>query len=339
VRVPAISVVLPVFNSVRTLWRAVESIRGQTFRDWELILVNDGSTDGTDTLINSLSSADARIRGIHQTRTGIVAALNRGLDQVRAPLIARMDADDESAPERLEAQLSFLWERADVGLVSSLVQFGGDETLASGYALHVAWMNSLVEPETIALNRFIESPIAHPSVMFRRELVDKHGGYLQGSFPEDYELWLRWMGSGVRMAKVRRHLLTWHDLPGRLSRQDSRYSAEAFYRCKAVYLFRWLQARLADGRPVLVWGAGRRTRRRVEYLIEQGLRVAGYVDIDPRKIGREISGRPVLSPESVPAPWDCFVVGYVGKRGARALARAHLGSRGYVEGEDFIMAA
>lgn len=251
-----------------------------------------------------------------------------------------MDADDVAHPERLAAQVALLEQQPDLGLVGSLVAFGGHPAQAAGYALHVDWLNSLVDPDTLALNRFVESPLAHPSVLFRATLPRQHGGYRAGPFPEDYELWLRWLEAGVRMAKVPRVLLTWHDPPGRLSRTDPRYDPEAFYACKAGYLARWLQQHVPPHRPLVVWGAGRLTRRRAELLTDHGCRIAGYLDIDPRKIGAHRLARPVWTPESLRGPLrDAFVLGYVGKRGARDLARLHLQGCGFVEGRDFLMAA
>ena len=292
-RAPATrSVLLPAFNAGATLSRAVESLRQQTCPAWELILVDDGSSDDTAALGQFWAAHDARIRYLARPHQGIVAALNAGLNAARAPIIARMDADDEAHPQRLAAQLALLDQREDIGVVGSLVWFGGDSRQAAGYALHVDWINSLVTPEEISLNRFIESPFAHPSVMFRRRLVDEHGSYREGDFPEDYELWLRWLSAGVRMSKVPQVLLTWNDRPDRLSRNHTRYDSAAFYRCKAVYLARWLRANLAPGRRLLIWGAGRVTRRRAEHLQAHGIQIAAYIDIDPRKIGRCFAGRP-----------------------------------------------
>ena len=111
----------------------------------------------------------------------------------------------------------------------------------------MAWTNGLLTHEEIALARFVESPLAHPSVMFRRSLVERWGGYAEGAFPEDYELWLRWLDAGVRMEKLADPLLIWNDSPTRLSRRDPRYAAEAFYRVKARYLARWLAPQHAQG--------------------------------------------------------------------------------------------
>lgn len=336
---PLVSVVMPVFDPGPALATAVASIYAQSFTGWELVVVDDGSGPATKAQLQALAKAEPRLRLLSRPHEGIVAALNAGLAAARGRFIARMDADDVAHPERLAAQVAFLEAHPDVGVAGSLVAFGGDPRAAAGYALHVDWLNELLTPEQIALNRFVESPFAHPSVMFRRELVDRFGGYRAGDFPEDYELWLRWLEAGVKMAKVNRVLLTWNDPPGRLSRHDPRYATEAFYRCKAPYLARWLAQHVDPGRPVWVWGAGRPTRKRAEWLVAQGVRIDAYLDIDPRKIGRRLAGRPVLSPDQLPEPSAVFVLGYVASRGARQLIRTRLCSRGFVEGRHFLMAA
>ncbi|MBK9137297.1 MAG: glycosyltransferase [Verrucomicrobia bacterium] len=330
---------MPVRNAVATVGVAVQSIVEQAFTDWELVAVDDGSTDGTDQRLRQLGAGEPRIRVVYRPARGIVAALNEGMALARGRLIARMDADDESHPERLAQQVAALERDPGSGVVGTRVAFGGDPLAQAGYALHVAWLNALVTRREISLNRFVESPFAHPSVMFRRELVERHGGYRDGPFPEDYELWLRWLEAGVEMAKVPATLLTWNDPPGRLSRTDPRYDAEAFHTCKAPYLARWLARHVSARRQILVWGAGRPTRRRAEWLVRHGVEIHGYVDVDPQKIGRQFAGRPVVGPDAVPSPDAVFILGYVAKRGARELIRDCLGRRGYEEGRDFLLAA
>jgi len=330
---------MPARNAADTVARAVRSVLAQTFPDFELLVVDDGSTDETADAALAAAAGDARLRILDRGRCGLVAALNAGIDAARGRLIARLDADDEMLPRRLEAQVALLDERPDVGVASGLVEFGGDPRRALGYALHVEWLNSLVEPDDIALNRFIESPVAHPSVMFRRELIERHGGYLDNDEPEDYELWLRLMDAGVRFAKVREVLLRWNDRPERLSRTSPRYAADAFYRCKCRYLARWLRAHVGEGRGIWLWGAGRATRRRFDGLVRAGVPLAGFVDIDPRKIGQRIGGLPVRAPSGLPPPRDAFVIGGVGARGARELIRARLDAQGFVLGQDFVLAA
>ncbi|HET7535966.1 MAG TPA: glycosyltransferase [Candidatus Didemnitutus sp.] len=352
---PAVSVVMPVHNAAATVARAVASIEAQTLTDWELLAVDDGSSDASREILLELADNDPRVRVLTIARSGIVAALNAGLAGAESPLIARMDADDESHPERLAEQAALLAAKRELGLVGCLVEFGGDRRVSAGYALHVDWLNSLVTPDAIALNRFVESPFAHPSVMFRRELVEEWGDYRDGDFPEDYEMWLRWLEAGVVMGKVPRPLLTWHDAPARLSRTDRRYDPEAFFRIKAEYVARWLKDRQVERdlrarskrvedaalhpRPIWIWGAGRPTRKRAAYLEAHGVAISSYIDIDAKKTGRKVGGVPVLAPKELPPAGEVFVLGYVSSRGARELIRADLKKRGYVEGQDFLMCA
>ncbi len=336
---PAVSILLPVHNAGRTLSRAIDSLRAQTFTDWELLAVDDGSTDATPGILAAAACDDPRVRVLRIEKSGIVAALNSGLAAAGAPLVARMDADDEARPTRLARQVALLAARPEIGVCATQVEFGGDPVAHRGYALHVEWTNSLTTPEEIALNRFIESPVAHPSVMFRRELVVAHGGYREHNWPEDYELWLRWLEAGVRFAKVPEPLVVWNDPPERLSRTDPRYSNDAFYACKCHYLVRWLLREIDPARPIYLRGAGRPTRQRFAHLVAHGVVPAGYVDVDPRKIGGRIGGLPVLAPDSLPPPDRCFVLGAVGSRGAREFIRAQLRTQGRVEGRDFLMVA
>lgn len=338
-RVPAISIVLPVRNAAATLPRALGSVRSQCWPDWELIAVDDGSADATPDLLRAAAGEDARVRLLSPGRVGLVAALNLGLQAARGEFIARMDADDEMHPDRLAAQAERLRREPALGLVGCLVAFGGDREAQAGYAAHVDWMNALVSPEAIALNRFVESPLAHPSVMFRRELVARHGGYRAGDYPEDYELWLRWLDAGVRMAKVPEVLLMWHDDAARLSRTDPRYGPEAFFRLKAEWIARWLRREIDPARKIFVWGAGRPTRLRAAHLQTHGVTIAGYVDIDPRKIGQTVHGLPVIAPAALPERERAFVLSYVANRGARDWIRAELQRQGRAEGRDFLLCA
>jgi glycosyltransferase involved in cell wall biosynthesis len=334
---PAIAVVLPAWNAEATLGAALASLQAQTEPDFELLVVDDGSTDGTAALVAAAGSQDPRVRLLQRPHGGIVAALNAGLAATRAPLIARMDADDVAHPRRLAVQRAMLEADAGLGLVSCLVAHAGDAGDTRGYAVHVDWLNGLLTPEAIALARFVEAPLAHPSVMFRRELLDRHGGYIDGEFPEDYELWLRWLDAGVRMAKAPEVLLTWRDGPNRLSRTHPRYDVAAFYRLKAAWLARWL-VRHGHTR-VVVWGSGKTSRQRSAFLTAHGIVIAAYVDIDPRRAGGHSRGTPILAPEDLGAPGGAFVVSYVGKRGAGAYIQGWLTARGWCEGRDFLLAA
>ena len=148
-----------------------------------------------------------------------------------------------------------------------------------------------------------------------------------------------WLEAGVRFAKCPEELLVWNDPPQRLSRRDPRYAVEAFYRIKAGYLARWLRREVAPGRVLWLWGAGRVTRRRFDALEAEGLRFAGFIDVDPAKRGRHRDGRPVRLADELPDPATSFLLAGVAARGAREQILAHLVQRGWQEGRDFLLAA
>lgn len=209
---------------------------------FEVLAVNDGSTDHSPALLERFACREPRLRVLHRPHAGIAAALNAGLACARGSLVARMDADDTAHPERLALQAAHLAADAGPDLSASRVAFGGNADLAYGFAHFVYWQNSLLSAEDIARNRFRDTPVCHPSVMFRRELPEKLGAYAGGDFPEDWEIWLRWLDAGARLEKLPQRLLTWNDPPGRATRADARYRREACDRLRAL----WLAANLRE---------------------------------------------------------------------------------------------
>jgi glycosyltransferase involved in cell wall biosynthesis len=334
---PRASIILPVRNAASTLPATLDSLWSQSETSWELIAVDDGSTDATPALLYNAALIDPRIRVMSTGPLGLVHALQTACSLVRGPLIARMDADDTTHPERLSIQCHFLDSHPDIGLVSCQVKFGGDPDTAGGYLRHIQWINSLVSHELIYHQRFVESPFAHPSVVFRTSLLQSLGGYRNGLFPEDYELWLRWLNAGVIMSKVPESLLVWNDPPERLSRTDHRYAPDAFYRLKASYLA--LALRSHTGRPVWIWGSGRVTRHRAAFLFQHGIQPQAWIDIDTKKIGQHIDGLTVHAPEDIPESARPFILTYVASWGAREFALSWFQNRGWRAGEDYLLCA
>jgi hypothetical protein len=175
--------------------------------------------------------------------------------------------------------------------------------------------------------------------MFRRRLVDSLGGYRDGDFPEDYEMWLRWMDAGIRFAKLDRLILEWRDHRQRLSRNHPRYDRMAFHRIKAYYLSRWLQYYNPFHPDAVVWGSSRANRKRARLLSPYGIRIRAYVDVNPNKIGQEIHGIPVWSPDQLPAAGSCFIIPFVSNKKAKVEIGEALRKKGYREGIDYLFGA
>ena len=331
-----VSVVMPCFNAADTLPEALESLTGQTLVDFELIAVDDGSSDATASILKEWAVMDARIRPIFQPHSGIVVALNNGWHACQSPLIARMDADDLAHPERLERQVAFLDMNSEIGVVACRVEGYPQEEVRQGFMVYLDWQNSLLTDVDIRREMFVESPLAHPSVVIRQEWLSRVGGYQDHGWPEDYDLWLRLYLAGARFAKLPEYLLHWREHPQRMTRQDSRYSLENFLRLKAHYLAR---GPLNGKGAVLVWGAGMMGRRLSKHLLRQGVPLTAFVDIDPAKIGRTRWRLPIISPEELPAWWQAaeepVVLAAVGARGARQLIRQHLNQLRLREARDW----
>lgn len=183
---PTVSVVLSVYNGRPYLEEAVKSILDQTLSDFEFIIVNDGSTDGTREVLDRFADRDERIRCVHQENRGLIASLNRGLDMARGEYIARMDADDIAHPERLQAQVRFLEANPDVGVLGTQVERIDETGNPDG-----KW-EFPTDPDQVAWRLLFGTCLCHPSVMMRASLVQDLGGYVTwATHGEDYELWTR----------------------------------------------------------------------------------------------------------------------------------------------------
>ena len=333
---PLVSVLMPCFNAADTLPQALQSLANQTLSDYEIIAVDDGSQDETPRILADWATQDPRLTVLSRRRAGIVDALNAGLVACRASYVARMDADDHAYPERLEKQVEYLQAHPETAVLSCRVVGFPQDGVRQGFRIYIDWLNALLTDEDIRREIFVESPLPHPSVVYRRQAVVEVGGYQDHGWAEDYDLWLRLYLAGARFAKLPQVLLAWREHPTRLTRTDSRYSLENFLRAKAHYL---ALGPLVGRDAVIIWGAGMMGRRLSKHRTRQGAPLVAYIDIDPRKSGRTLRGLPIFAPEDLLASWRQYrtpvVLAAVGARGARALIRERLLTFGLQEGRDW----
>lgn len=201
---PAVSVVLPVYNGEAYIREAVESILAQTFGDFELIVINDGSKDRSGEILRELAARDPRVVLVERPNAGLVTTLNEGIARARGEFIARMDADDVARPERFALQHARLIAEPELGVLGSFIQ------IIDKVGSFIRLGDYPVCPAETA--QFLEHgcPVAHPTVMMRREAVLKAGGYRKVfSHCEDYDLWLRISELGYRIANLPHPLLNY----------------------------------------------------------------------------------------------------------------------------------
>jgi glycosyltransferase involved in cell wall biosynthesis len=329
---PKVSVILPVRDGGPYLNEAVDSILDSGFRDLEIIVVDDHSSDDA---VDRLDRADSRLRVLNHSGRGVSEAFNYGLAHARGLFIARMDADDIALPNRFPDQLDYLERNPDVAICGGKVEFFSDQPLAGGNLRYQAWLNQCDTPAQIHLELFIESPIPHPTAMFRRAAIDALGGYHDPRWPEDYDLFLRADEAGMRMGKPDKIVLKWREHGQRLTHSDPRYAIERFQAAKAHYLVR---GRL-NGRPVVIWGAGPTGRNLHDLLVSEGAEIRGFLEVHPRRIGGRKRDLPIWPLEQVNLLKDELVLVAVGAAGARTKIREWMDKHEKEQGTDYLFVA
>jgi glycosyltransferase involved in cell wall biosynthesis len=184
-RNPKLSVVLPAFNAEKTIGRAIESVLQQKYYDFELIVIDDGSTDETGRRIEAFRDARIRVHRFEKNK-GLIAGLNKGLELARGHYIARQDADDQSVPQRFARQVVALDKNLNLGVVGSCMRLRNSENRLCGVYSYPS------KPALAKWQVLFKTPVAHSTVMLRRSVIERVGGYDQSyKFAEDYELWTR----------------------------------------------------------------------------------------------------------------------------------------------------
>lgn len=328
------SILLPAHNAAGTIEACLTSIARQTLTAWECVIVDDGSTDGTRAAACAFARRDPRVRVISIPHSGLVAALDEGLRACRAPLVARMDADDLMHRHRLEAQAGALEADPSLAAVGSHVRFIPRAPMSPRLREYETWLNGLRSADDVRRDAFVECPIAHPTLMMRRTMGTL--GYRDCGWPEDYDLVLRALEAGLRISVVARRLHVWRDRPARLSRTDPRYALPQFTACKAHFLSAGF---LAHAREYILWGYGGTGRALRRALADRGRQPSHIVEVKPSRLGERIHGAPVVPPERLPGLPRAPIVVSVAREGPRAVIRAALASMGFVERRDYVCAA
>ena len=335
-KIPRVSVLLPVRDAAETLPECLASLAAQTLEDHEVLAVDDHSADGSRATLEEAARTDPRVRLLDNPGRGLVAALSAAAAAARAPLLARMDADDVSHRDRLAAQVARLDDDPDLDVLGTRVRLFGGVSLNEGMRAYVDWLNALLDHDAIARDLYVESPLAHPSVMMRASLLACLGGYRDFDGPEDYDLWLRAHAAGARFAKLPEVLLEWRDAPGRISRTDPRYTSVRFRDVKIRALERGPLSR----RPrAVLWGAGPVGKGWSKALTARGHEVAAFVEVHPGRLGQRIHGRPVVPVEAAATIGDALHLAAVGQPGAREEIRRHAARLGLRDGHDLIAVA
>lgn len=327
-----VSLLLPVHDAAATLPACLRSIARQRQADFECVIVDDGSRDDSARIAEAWCRRDDRFSLLRRSNAGLVATLEAGIAACRAPLIARMDADDIMHRDRLRLQCDAL-APGDLAGVGTHVRFFPRPS-SQGTQRYERWLNELRSADDVSRDAYIECPLAHPSWMLRRELFTKLG-YRDCGWPEDWDLLQRALAAGHRIGVVPKRLLWWRDHPGRMSRTHPSFSLDAFTACRAHFLANRF---LADVERYVLWGYGETGKALRKALAAHHKTPSAIVELHPGRLGQRIFGAPVIAPEDLPGRRDKIVASVAGPA-PRALIRQALHGWGFGEGRDFVCAA
>ncbi len=287
---PLVSILMPFKNTEDFLVECISSIHSQDFSSWELIAVDDHSTDNSRAIVNEWSIKDPRIKVISNIGSGIIPALRTAFERSTGTMITRMDSDDRMASGRLSQMVSQLVAHGCGNIALGQVKYFSDRGISDGYARYERWLNQLIEKGTNFKEIYKECVIPSPCWLVYRSDLEACGAFEPDRYPEDYDLCFRFYARGLTCLPSGRVLHFWRDYDTRTSRTSEHYAQNYFLHLKLDY---FLKLDWNDSRPLALWGAGFKGKHLAKSLVLKGIKFDWLCD-NPKKIGKTIYGVPLL---------------------------------------------
>jgi len=262
-----ISIVMPVKNASKYLEACLLSIQNQSLKDWELIAINDHSTDNSFAILNEFSKSDSRIKVFNNKGQGIIDALTLAYEKSAGENLSRMDADDKMHPNKLKLLQEALNENPNAIITAKVSYFSSDE-LGQGYINYQNWLNQFIEKQNHYSGIYQECVLPSPCWMMNRSTLDILGGFKSLSYPEDYDLCFKAYKNEIPIIGVNEVLHYWRDYTERTSRNDPNYADNTFLEIKTKY---FISCDLKPNQPLILWGAGKKGKKIARLLIERNV--------------------------------------------------------------------
>lgn len=325
-----VSIILPFKDTAQFLGDCLDSILAQSYPDWEVLAVDDGSADSSAQILAAYARKDARIRWFPNRGAGVIAALRTGYAHSGGGLISRMDSDDLMGPRRLEAMVGPLRELGPGHLAVGQVRYFAQGGVGPGYRRYETWLNGLTAKGDNFREIYKECVIPSPCWMVHRTDFEACGGFDHDLYPEDYDLCFRFYAKGLKVVPGREVLHLWRDHGARATRTQDHYAQNSFLELK---LRHFLVLDRNPQRPLVVWGAGRKGKAMARNLL-QGKVAFHWLCDNPRKIGHEIYGVGLLPPTALEGLDDPQVLVAVANGSAQKEIRTYLEKLGGAAGSD-----
>lgn len=286
-----ISILLPVYNAAPFLPECLDSILDQSIESWELIAIDNNSSDGSLGILQAYANKDSRIRVLNNQPNSIITALRKGLEISSGQWITRMDADDRMASEKLELMQKTLHQHGNGHLAVGLVEYFSQGKLGEGYRRYASWLNELTLQNKNFDDRYKECVIPSPCWMCSRADLIRCGAFDADRYPEDYDLAFRFFRGGLKVIGVPKVLHYWRDYSSRSSRTSENYSDNRFLELKVDY---FQQLDHDSKRPLALWGAGKKGKQIAKLLLKKN-RSFHWLTNNPAKIGHDIYGQKLVA--------------------------------------------
>ena len=285
-----VSILMPVKNASAYLDQCIESISAQTYKNWELIAINDHSTDDSLEKLYHYSSLDKRIKVSVNDGTGIIMALRKAYSMCQGQYVTRMDSDDYMPSNKLALMRSELMSHGRNYLATGLVKYVSETTLGNGYLKYQDWLNKLTSSSSNFSEIYKECSIPSPCWMIHIDDLEKSQAFDSELYPEDYDLAFRFRAAQLKVIGINEVLHYWRDYSDRTSRNDPHYSDNLFVTLKVHHFLKQDHEPL---QPLLLWGAGKKAKKIAQELIERKIEFH-WLSNNPKKIGKDIYGNIIL---------------------------------------------
>lgn len=282
-----VNILIPFKNTAPYLPESMDSIIGQTYPHWEIIAVNDESTDESMEIMEDYAKKDNRIQVVNTEGAGIIEALRTANNLSTGKFISRMDSDDVMAPERLEHMVSALEKKGKGHLAIGQVKYFSSRGISNGYDRYEKWLNKLTARGSNFSEIYKECVIPSPCWMVHREDFERCGAFQSDRYPEDYDLAFRFYANNLACIPCSEVLLYWRDYDTRTSRTSEHYAQNYFLDIKLHY---FLKLDWNPNRPLTLWGAGNKGKTLAKLLVKRAIDFYWICD-NPNKIGKQIYGQ------------------------------------------------
>ena len=289
-KLPLVSILIPYKNTEKYLRDCILSVIAQSYPHWEVLAVNDHSSDQSQEIMDQFAQNDPRIKNFDNGGKGIIDALKTAYAASKGELITRMDSDDIMSPQKLEVMVNALLAEGNGHIAIGKVKYFSHRGISNGYERYENWLNALTARGGNFEEIYKECVIPSPCWMVHRSDLDACGAFEPDRYPEDYDLTFRFYEKNLKCIPCDQVLHHWRDYDSRTSRTSEHYAQNYFL---GIKLFYFLKLDRDINRPLVLWGAGNKGKDIARQLVNQNIAFHWICD-NPKKIGKSIYGQEML---------------------------------------------